>query len=376
MTATRPIRILHVLGGMDRGGVETWLMHVLRNIDRERFRMDLLVLVVRRGVFDDEIESLGSSLHFCSSPLHPFRYARNFIRILRECGPYDVVHSHVHHSSGLTLRLAKRAGVPIRIAHSHNDTRTVDSQSSLFRRFRLGIGRHWIQRCASSKIAASSPAAVSLFGSAWRSDPTTAVLYCGIDLTAFEAPVDRAAARLELGFAPTDFVIGHVGRFEPQKNHDFLLRIHAELLKLRPEARLFMIGTGSLEPAILASATALGTAGSVRFAGVRGDVTSLMLGVMDVFVLPSLYEGLGLVAIEAQAAGLPTILSARVPVEADTQCGLAHFIPLETPASEWASRILQHASNSRTRQDDALARIGQSPFNIRRSVEALCQLYS
>jgi glycosyltransferase involved in cell wall biosynthesis len=373
---TRPIRILHVVGGMDRGGVETWLMHVLRNIDRERFRMDFLVHTDRRCAFDDEIESLGSSLHFCPSPSHPLQYAKNVARILRERGPYDVVHSHIHHSSGLTLRLAKRAGVPIRIAHSHNDTSTVDAQSPLLRRFRLGIGRRWIQRCASLKIAASSLAAASLFGSTWRSDPVTSILYCGIDVTAFEAQVDRASARLELGFAPNDFVIGHVGRFEPQKNHDFLLRIHAEVLKLRPEARLLMIGKGSLEPAVLASATALGTAGRMRFAGVRGDVASLMLGVMDVFVLPSLYEGLGLVAVEAQAAGLPTILSARVPLEADTQCGLAHFIPLEAPASEWASRIVQYAGSSRTRQADALARIRQSHFNIRKSVEALCQLYS
>jgi glycosyltransferase involved in cell wall biosynthesis len=375
MTTTRPIRILHVVGGMDRGGVETWLMHVLRNIDRQCFRMDFLVHTDRHCAFDDEIESLGSSLHFCASPSHPLRYARNFARILRERGPFDVVHSHVHHSSGVTLRLAKLARVPIRIAHSHSDTSTVDSLSPPLRRLRLRIGRRWIQRYASLKIAASSMAAASLFGSAWRSDPATSILYCGVDLAAFEARVDNALARREFGFAAKDFVIGHVGRFEPPKNHDFLLRIHAEVLKLRPDARLLMIGKGSLESAILATATALGTACRIRFAGVRGDVASLMLGVMDVFVLPSLYEGLGLVAVEAQAAGLPTILSARVPAEADTQCGLAHFIPLEAPASEWASRILQIADHSRTRQADALAHISRSPFSIRQSVEALCQLY-
>jgi glycosyltransferase involved in cell wall biosynthesis len=372
---TRPIRILHVVGGMDRGGVETWLMHVLRNIDREHFRLDFLVHTDRRCAYDDEIESLGSSLHVCPFSRNPLKYARSFVRILREHGPYDVVHSHVHHSSGLTLRLAKREGVRIRIAHSHNDTRAIDSQSPLLRRLQLRIGRRWIQRYASRKIAASSASAACLFGAEWRSDPTTSIVYCGIDLTAFGAPADRASARLELGIAPDEFVIGHVGRFDPQKNHDLLLQIHAEVLKLRPEASLLMVGKGPLEPAVLASATRLGIAHRMRFAGVRRDVASLMLGVMDIFVMPSLHEGLPLASLEAQAAGLPTILSDRIAAESDTHCGLAHFIALEEPACVWAWRILQHADESRIQQVDALALISQSHFNIRKSVEVLCQLY-
>src|SRR5207247_1780445 len=115
--------------------------------------------------------------------------------------------------------------------------------------------------------------------------------------------------RREMGFAPNELVIGHVGRFELQKNHDLLLRIHAEVLKLRPEARLLMIGEGSLLEASRATAAQLGIAGQVRFAGARPDVARLMLGVMDVFVMPSSWEGLGLAAVEAQAAGLPSILS-------------------------------------------------------------------
>jgi glycosyltransferase involved in cell wall biosynthesis len=375
MTA-RPIRILHVVGGMDRGGVETWLMHVLRHIDRERFHMDFLVHTDRPCAYDDEIKSLGSSLYLCPSPSHPIRYARNFARILREHGPYDVVHSHVQHSSGLTLRLAKRAGVPIRIAHSHNDTVTIDSRSPLLRRLQLWVGRRWIHRYASRKIAASSVAAACLFGPAWRSDFATSIVYYGIDLAPFGQPVDRASARLELGIAPDEFVIGHVGRFDSQKNHDLLLRIHAEVVKLRPGARLLLIGKGPLEPAVRASATGLGIAHCIRFAGVRGDVASLMLGVMDVLVMPSLHEGLPLASLEAQAAGLPTILSDRIARESDTECGLAYFIALEEPASVWASRILQHADESRMRQGDALEHMSRSHFNIRKSVEILCQLYS
>ena len=105
---TSPVRVLHVLGGMNRGGVETWLMHVLRHIDRNRFRMDFLVHTVNPCAYDDEIHSLGSEIIPCLHPSRPWTYVRNFKRILREHGPYDVVHSHVHHFSGHILRLARR----------------------------------------------------------------------------------------------------------------------------------------------------------------------------------------------------------------------------------------------------------------------------
>src|SRR6266852_3082574 len=149
MSATSPTRILHVLGAMNRAGAETWLMHVLRNIDRDRFRMDFMVHTERRGDYDDEIELLGSRVLVCAPPSNPVAYARAFLRILREHGPYDAVHSHVHHFSGLVLRLARSAGVRTRIAHSHSDTTKLDAQSSLSRRLYLWSGRRWIRRHAS-----------------------------------------------------------------------------------------------------------------------------------------------------------------------------------------------------------------------------------
>lgn len=247
---------------------------------------------------------------------------------------------------------------------------------SLYRRAYLRASRRWIHQYASSKVAASSQAAACLFGSRWQSDPTMSIVYCGLNFDSFATPVDRASVRRELGLAPNDFVIGHVGRFVPAKNHDFLLRIHAEALKTKPESHLLLIGEGPLEKPIRAAAMRLGTADKIRFAGSRPDVARLMLGAMNVFVMPSLFEGLGLAAVEAQAAGLPTILSDRIPAEANTHCGLAHFVRLEEPASEWASRLLQHTDDSRIRQADALALISQSHFDIRRNVEELCQLYS
>src|SRR4051812_14891197 len=187
----RPIRILHVLGGMDRGGVETWLMHVLRNIDRDRFRMDFLVHTDRRSAYDDELESLGSRLLFCPTPSRPWEYVVNFRRIVRSHGPYDVVHSHVHHFSGFVLGLAKSLSIPTRIAHSHSDTRLVDSRASMVRKLYNRVGKIGIQRYASSCIGCSSPAADSLFGSNWKHDDKTSISHCGIDFESFHRPGQR-----------------------------------------------------------------------------------------------------------------------------------------------------------------------------------------
>ncbi|MGD0041301.1 MAG: glycosyltransferase, partial [Isosphaeraceae bacterium] len=216
---TTPIRILHVVGGMNRGGIETWLMHVLRHIDREMYRMDFLVHTARPCAYDTEIWDLGSRIIPCLHPSRPWWYARNFFRALHAFGPYDIVHSHVHHFSGLVLRLAHRAGVLMRIAHSHNDASPVDGRARLPRRLYLRLMERWIAHHATLGLAASPEAAASLYGPHWADDPNRRVLYCGIDLAPFRSLLDGAAVRREFGIPDGAYVVGHVGRFFPQKNH-------------------------------------------------------------------------------------------------------------------------------------------------------------
>lgn len=371
----RPVRILHVVGGMDRGGVETWLMHVLRNIDRQQFQMEFLVHTERQCAYDDEIESLGSKLHFCPSPSRPLQYRRNFLRVLREHGPFDVVHSHVHSFSGYVLRLAKEAGIPVRIAHSHSDTSSVDKTALPHRCLYLNFVRRWIRQYASRKVAVSKLAASSLYGRRWASDSSVSVLPCGIDLRPFTGAPDRAQLRRELGYGPDEFTIGHIGRFEPVKNHEFLLRLHAQVLREIPKGRLLLIGQGPLEAQTRSVAAQIGIADRVTFAGPRADVARILTGAIDVFVMPSLYEGLSLAAVEAQAAGIPTILSDTFPPEVDIGCGLVRFVSLHESPSAWAQKILQHASRVRVTRADALAHITRSVFNIKTSINGLQKLY-
>ncbi|MEG4106150.1 glycosyltransferase family 1 protein [Microcoleus sp. S13_C5] len=370
------IRILHVVGAMDRGGIETWLMHILRHIDRDRFQMDFLVHTTKPCAYDDEIRASGSKIIPCLHISKLWTYAANFRRILKEYGPYDIVHSHVHHFSGYVLRLAKQLGVGICIAHSHNDTSAVEYRAAWYRRGYLTLTKRWISHYASLGLGCSNKAAANLFGLDWQSDPRWQILFYGINLNPLRDRIDPVPLRSELGIPSDAFVIGHVGRFVEQKNHVFLLEIAAEVAKHEPKMRLLLVGEGSLRPNIEQKVLQLGLSDHVIFAGVRPDVPQLMRGVMDVFLFPSLHEGLGLVLIEAQAAGLPCIFSNVVPEEADVIKPLVQRISLSQPVSEWVRVVLQQREmRSTITQSDALAQVETSPFNIETSVKQLESIY-
>jgi glycosyltransferase involved in cell wall biosynthesis len=373
VTIPEPLRILHVVGGMNRGGVETWLMHVLRRTDPGRFRMDFLVHTDRPCPYDDEIRARGSQVLACPAPSRPWRYARNFLRLLRRHGPYHVVHSHVHHYSGFVLRLARAAGVPVRIAHSHNDTSHVERHAGVLRRLYLAMMAHWLARCATGGLAASGKAAADLFGPAAPGRLPWRVLYCGVDLGAFRETVDRGAVRAELGLPAGAFVLGHVGRFAEQKNHQFLVEVTGEVVRREPRAHLVMVGDGPLRPAVERAVAQAGLADRTRFAGSRPDVPRL-LRALDVFVMPSRHEGLPLVGIEAQAAGLPLVLSEAVTPELDRVPGLVRRLSLAQPASVWADAVL--AAAPATDQGEALAHMERGPFNIHTGVQDLEQYYA
>ncbi len=372
----RPVRILHVVGGMNRGGVETWLMHVLRHIDRERFRMDFLVHTTRPCAYDEEIQKLGSKIIPCLETSRPWRYARNFHRALSEHGPYDVVHSHVHHFSGFVVYLAHRAGVPVRITHSHNDTSLNDGRATTFRSGYLRLMEHLIRKHATTGIACSRKAAESLYGTAWQNDSRWKVVYCGIDLEPFRQPVDRAEVRRELNIPEDAFVLGHVGRFHEQKNHTFLIDIAAEVARREPNMRLLLVGDGPLRPQIEAKVASLGLTDRVIFAGLRPDVPRLMKGAMDVFVFPSLYEGLGLVLIEAQLSGLPSIFSDVIPEETDLVPSLVTRLSLHDACNTWQVAIQNLIYSQNNKIFTCPIEFHDNPFSITSTIGLLYNAYS
>jgi glycosyltransferase involved in cell wall biosynthesis len=373
MNRSRPRRVLHVLGSLNRGGVETWLLHALRHTDRNIVAMDFLVHQAEPGVYEDEVRSHRSQIYRCLNPQKLWQYGRQLKKILLEHGPFDAVHSHVHYYSGYILRIARHCGVPMRIAHSHNDTSHFDNQAGLARRAYLRLMSYWLSKNTTHGLAASGKAAVSLFGPKWQNDPRSQILFCGVDLAAFQKPLAKNETRAEFGWSDEHFVIGHVGRFDEQKNHPFLLQIFAEIARQLPEARLLLVGIGELQPQIKALAEELQLADRVAFVGTRPDVPRLMLGAMDAFLLPSFFEGLPLVLVEAQAAGLPCYVSDVIAPETTIVEPLIRKLPLQLPPRGWAEAILAKQPN--VDRTAAFAAVEQSPLNIRNSAQAMQELY-
>jgi glycosyltransferase involved in cell wall biosynthesis len=379
MSNKNPIRVLQVTGNTGRGGIETWMMHILRqiNCNGERVRMDFLVHTATPGIYDDEIRNRGGEVIYCPRPSNPWIYARNFKRILREYGPYDVVHSHVHYYSGYVLRLAEKGGVPIRIAHSHFDKSPIEDKSGFYRHLYLSLMKRWITRYATVGLGVSRLAAIDLFGANWQSNPRWHVLSLGLDLSPFKKSYDSIEVRSEFGIPNDAFVVGHVGRFAEQKNHAFMVHIIAEIIKRDQDAHFLFVGEGHLRQAIERQIIKAGLADRVTFTGLRNDVPRLMMAAIDVFLFPSLYEGVGLVIIEAQAAGVPCIISDVIPEEADVVKPLVHRVSLSQSASLWAEAVLEkRTTKTRTNQLKSLSIIAKSSFNSILSAEKLLQLYS
>ena len=294
-------------------------------------------------------------------------------RILKEHGPYDAVHAHFNSNNGFILAAAKAAGVPVRIAHSHLDSRPL--KKSAIRRLYEALGRQLIQFTASHGLAASAEAAAALFGTDWRSDPRWRVHSCGIDLEPFACTYDRKQVRSELGIPSSALVVGHVGRFGEEKNQRFLFEIGTLLLKRREDVYFLLVGDGPTRMSIANLFSEAGLGRRVILPGNRYDVPRLMRAAMDVFVFPSLYEGLGLAAIEAQAAALPSIVSNTIPAEVDIQPELVQRLPLGS-ASLWADRI-ETVLNRGANYSAQAARevIAGSRFNVVNEVSELLALY-
>jgi len=241
------------------------------------------------------------------------------------------------------------------------------------------LARHWINRHANGGLAASRQAAIGMFGPDWQADPRWKVSFCGIDLSPFAAEVNRQQVRAELGLPDDALVVGHVGKFSAfaQKNQTFLLKVVAKLAERRPSVHLLLVGDGPRRAGAEREAAELGIDRRTTFLGSRPDVARLLKGAVDVFAFPSLFEGLGLAVVEAQAAGLPCVCSDVIPEEADVVRELVSRLSLSQSPSAWAAQIARIADSDRPLSPaEALAQVEQSDFHIDSSVKSLQTHYS
>jgi glycosyltransferase involved in cell wall biosynthesis len=341
------VRVLHVLGKMDRGGVETWLVQLLEQVDRKKCEMDFLVHSDQPGAYDDEVRRLGAHWIVCAGVQAPVFYALKFRRALREHGPYDIVHTHVHCYSGFIALLAKSSGVHTVIVHSHNNTSKARMSRSFARMVYESAMRICICLFASGGLAVSREAGASLFGKRWSPSHQWALQHLGIDLTKFDATVDSHKIRLSLAIPDGALVIGHVGSFSYQKNHHFFVEIANEVLRREKSVRFLLVGDGPLCREIQHSVEAKGIANNFIFAGLRPNVPELLMGAMDLCLFPSLYEGLPIALLEAQAAGLRSLISDTITPEVEVVAGSIWRESLSHSAAQWAERLLELAVLSR-----------------------------
>ncbi|MEK0211196.1 glycosyltransferase family 1 protein [Bifidobacterium mongoliense] len=340
VSVDQPIRVAQVIGKMVGGGVESVVMNYYRHIDRTRVQYDFLVDSDSTRIPEEEITSLGGRVFKIPPYQHPLQYRRALIQLFLEYH-WKIVHSHVNTLSVFPLSAAKEAGIPIRIAHSHSTTGKGEPIKNIMK---LAL-RPFANVYPTERFACSNYAGEWLFG-----DKDYVVIPNAIPLDRFRFdPQTRQRIREGLNIAPDTLLIGHIGRFMPQKNQRFLVDVLADLLQRHVKAQLAFVGEGPDMGSVKMYAGTMGVQDHVMFLGQHSDVCKYYWA-FDVFCLPSQYEGLCLVGIEAQRAGLPCIFSSPVTDEVNVT-GTAQFLPINSP-QKWVEALEHHAPGKRIPTDD------------------------
>lgn len=351
-----PIRIAQVIGKYVGGGVEAVVMNYYRHIDRSKIQFDFICDDDSTNIPYEEIESLGGRVILIPPYQKFFKYHKELKRVLKE-GQYKIVHSHINTLSVFSLWAAKSAKVPIRIAHSHSTTNKKEKKKNLMKQVLKPFSRLF----ATDYICCSELAGRWLFGHKEYDKGNVMLLYNAIDLDkyAYNEKV-RKAKRKELGIKDDTLVIGHIGRFVAQKNHTFLIDIFNEIHKKNSNSVLLLAGQGPLVSEIKEKVKKLSLESSVEFLGQRSDANELYQA-FDVFLLPSLYEGLPVVGVEAQASGNLCFLSDDMTKETKVLDSTV-FMSLSNTAEEWADNILN--SLKTYKKHDTKEEVSRYGYNI------------
>ena len=337
-----PKRVLHILQRMEAGGTQALLMNIYRKIDRSKLQFDFLVVYSEKQFYDDEVLNLGGKIYRSTfrEDLNLLKFCKYLNSFFREHNTeYDIVHVHAYTIGYFCLKYAEKWGIPVRIAHSHSNAVSKD-----FTRFFKYPMKKLFLIHANEYFACSKEAGDFLFG-----NKGFKILNNSIDSKKFIYNDDnREQFRKQLGIDDC-FVIGHVGRFHIEKNHKFLLEIFNEILKINSKAKLLLTGSGPLEKEIREIVRQKNLEDAVIFLGNRNDMENVFHA-LDIFVLPSSFEGLGIAAIEAQAAGIPSICSDGLPEIANIS-PLFYKVSLRKNAAEWAQVCIQAAGNKYAHMD-------------------------
>ena len=340
---TEPIRVLMVIGRMGLGGAEAMIMNLYRKIDRDKIQFDFLVHKNAHGDYEDEILSLGGKIYRIDkyNVKNYFSYVRQLKDHFRAHPEHKIVHCHIGSAAAVCLKTAKKFGA-YTIAHSHSTRDTI-------------INSYPTRFVADHFFACSKEAAVDRFGKKVAESDKCDILYNGIDCDRFTFNrKNRDWVRKELALEE-NFVVGSVGRHTPQKNPIFLLEVFAEIYRQDPNARLLQVGEGEMTEQM------------------KQKCREKYYSAMDVFLFPSLWEGLGMVAVEAQTNGLHVVTSDAVPILADVGAGLFHVMNLKQSAKEWAVTTLSFKNTDRSAEMAEYTR--SAGYDINGTAKYLSEFY-
>ena len=336
-----PIRVAHIVGKMVGGGLEATVLNYYRHIDRSVVQYDFLV-DDDSTLIPKEIEQLGGRVILIPPYQHQVEYQKKLYQVLKE-NNYPLVYSHMNTLSVFPLFAAWRAKVPIRVAHNHSTAGKGEWIKNIMK-YSL---RPFAKVFPTTLCACTNFAGEWLFGKKAMSDGKVTIWQNAVEIDKFLFnPEKRNAVRKKYSIEDR-FVVAHVGRFIHQKNHEFIIDIFNEVYKKNNKAVLMLVGSGDLMPMIKEKVHNLGLDSVVLFLGNRSDIADIYQA-MDIFVMPSFYEGLGMVAVEAQIAGMPVICADTVPEEARI-CDNFEYLSLNDSAAVWAQEVLNNAENTERR---------------------------
>lgn len=366
--SNKKITVLHFLCGLKSGGVEQMLINYYSNMNREQCQFDICYQHEPIKLCIDGFKKLGCRTYRVpSKAVHPIQNAIETYRLIKK-NHYDVVHAHMDLNNFIPLFCAKMAGVRVRISHSHISKK---GTSKLFYIY-AAICKFLIKLSATEFFACGKDAGLYLYGEKIAQSDKMVVIHNAINISEFLFdPTKREIERAKLHIKD-ELVIGHIGRFAEQKNHLFLVDLFSNIHKKRPDAILLLVGTGELEDNVHNKVKMLKLEDSVIFYGVSGHISDLYQA-MDVFVLPSLYEGFPVAGIEAQVSGLPTFFSDSITRDVEIS-EHAHFLMLNDKLDNWANSILLYSS-TRKLTVQTLAMMENKGFDILKEAVKLQILY-
>lgn len=360
-----PIRVLHIFGGLNRGGSETMVMNIYRNIDRKRIQFDFVRTEDnQRHAYETEIEELGGRIFKIPqlSVNNLINYKNAFNKLIGNHPEWKVVHCNYLTTSFIYLDILKNNNRFV-IAHSHTSGSVTILKKNL-----LKLLHKPIKKNADLRLACSNEAAKWIFEEKYNE---VLIVKNAIDIDKFKYSVEiRNKMRNDFNFSDK-FVIGHIGRFNKVKNHHFIIDVFKAILEKRSNAQLVLIGSGEEQENIVQYINELGLSDSILILNEQANPYDYYQ-MFDVFLFPSLYEGLGMVAVEAQTSGLLTIVSDRIPSEAYVTDLIAP-IPLETDEDTWANCILKLGDN--TVRKDTSEEVRNAGYDIVKNTRQLENIY-